>query len=84
MEDSAPLMTREQYVEMLIDASFQVAAEIELGFMGWCEQHVPVWREQGYDETWVRQRIEMAQITRGLHRTFKQQGLTGSLVVKWV
>jgi len=76
MEDSAPLMTREQYVEMLIDASFQDAAEIESGFMGWCEQHVPVWREQGYDETWVRQRIEMAQITRGLHRTFQQQGLT--------
>jgi hypothetical protein len=44
--------------------------------MGWCERHVPVWREQGYDETWVRQRIEMAQITRGLHRKFKEQGLT--------
>jgi hypothetical protein len=60
-------MTREQYREMLIDAFFQDAAEIESGFMSWCEQHVPVWREQGYDETWVRQRIEMAQITRGLH-----------------
>src|SRR6266567_2828635 len=76
MEDDAPLVTRERYVEMLIDASFQEAAEIESGFMGWCEQHVSVWREQGYDETWVRQRIEMAQITRGLHCQFKQQGLT--------
>lgn len=76
MEGSVPLVTREQYVEMLIDASFQDAAEIESGFMGWCERHVPVWRERGYDETWVRQRIAMAQITRGLHRQFKEQGLT--------
>jgi hypothetical protein len=76
MEDDATLITREQYVEMLIDASFKDAAEIESGFMGWCEQHVPVWREQGYDEMWVRQRIEMAQITRGLHRKLKEQGLT--------
>jgi len=76
MEDDVTLVTREQYVEMLIDASFKDAAEIESGFMGWCKQHVPVWREQGYDETWVRQRIEMAQITRGLHRKFKEQGLT--------
>jgi hypothetical protein len=76
MEDDAPLVTREQYVEMLIDASFQDAAEIESGFMSWCERHVPVWRKQGYDETWVRQRIEMAQNARSLHRTFKQQGLT--------
>jgi len=76
MEDDAPLVTREQYVEMLIDASFKDAAEIESGFMNWCEQHVSVWREQGYNETWVRQRIEMALITHGLHRKFKKQGLT--------
>jgi hypothetical protein len=76
MEDEATLVTREQYVEMLIDASFQDAAEIESGFMCWCEQRVPVWREQGYDEMWVRQRIEMAQTTRRLHRKFKEQGLT--------
>jgi hypothetical protein len=76
MEDDATLVTREQYVEMLIDTSFKDAAEIESGFMDWCEQHVPVWLEQGYDETWVRQRIEMAQITRGLHRKLKEQGLT--------
>ena len=44
--------------------------------MSWCERHVPTWRQQGYDETWIRQRIEMAQITRGLHRTLKEQGLT--------
>ena len=44
--------------------------------MSWCERHVPVWRKQGHAETWVRQRIEMAQIARNLHRAFKQQGLT--------
>ncbi len=76
MEDDARLVTREQYVEMLIDASCQEAAEIESGFMRWCEQYVPVWREQEYDETWIRQRIETAQITRRLHRTFKERGLT--------
>lgn len=76
MQDDAPLVTREQYVEMLIDASFKDAAAIEAGFMGWCEQHVPVWRERGYDETWVRQRIEVAQNTRGLHRELKEQGLS--------
>ncbi len=76
MEDDATLVTREQYVEMLIDASFQEATEIESGFIDWCEQHVPVWRDQGYNEMWVRQRIEMAQITRNLHRKLKEQGLT--------
>src|SRR5260221_2083645 len=76
MEDHADLVTREEYVEMLIDASFKDAAKIELRFMSWCEKHVPVWREQGRDETWIRQRIEMAQINRGLHRTLKEQGLT--------
>lgn len=76
MEEDATLMTREQYVEMLIDASFQDASEMEGGFMSWCQRHVPTWRERGYDETWIRQRIEMAQITRGLHLTFKEQGLT--------
>jgi hypothetical protein len=75
MEDD-PLVTREQYVEMLIDASFQEAAAIESGFMDWCEQHVPIWREQGYDEMWVRQRIEVALATRGLHRKLKEQGFT--------
>jgi hypothetical protein len=76
MEEDAALMTREQYVEMLIDASFQDASKMESGFLSWCQRHVPIWREQGYDETWIRQRIEMAQRTRGLHRTLKQQGLT--------
>ncbi len=76
MEEDATLVTREQYVEMLIDASFRDASEMESGFMSWCERHVPTWRQQGYNETWIRQRIEMAQITRGLHRTLKEQGLT--------
>jgi hypothetical protein len=76
MEEDAALVTREQYVEMLIDASFRDASEMESGFLSWCERHVPIWREQGYDETWIRQRIAMAQRTRGLHRTLKQQGLT--------
>jgi 1,4-alpha-glucan branching enzyme len=49
---------------------------MEAGFMSWCQRHIPIWRQQGYDEMWVRLRVETAQITRGLHRTFKQQGLT--------
>ena len=36
----------------------------------------PTWRKLGYDEIWIRQRIETAQITRGLHRELKQKGLT--------
>ena len=76
MEEDATLVTREQYIEMLIDASFRDASEMESGFMSWCERHVPTWREQGYDETWIRRRIEMAQNTRGLSSTLKQQGLT--------
>jgi hypothetical protein len=76
MEEDAALVTREQYIEMLIDASFRDASEMESGFLSWCERHVPIWRQWGYDETWVRQRIAMAQRTRGLHHTLKQQGLT--------
>lgn len=76
MEEDATLVTREQYTEMLIDASFRDASEMESGFLSWCQRHVPTWRQQGYDETWIRLRIEMAQSTRGLHRTLKQQGLT--------
>ncbi len=76
MEEDATLVTCEQYLEMLIDASFRDASEIESGFMSWCERHVPIWRKLGYDEMWIRQRIAMAQSTRGLHRTLKGQGLT--------
>ena len=76
MEEDANLVTREQYLEMLIDASFRDASEMESGFTSWCERHVPTWRQQGYDETWIRQRIETAQRTRGLHRKLKEQGLT--------
>lgn len=76
MEEDATLVTREQYVEMLIDASFREASELESGFLSWCERHVSTWREQGYDETWIRLRIDTAKRTRGLHRTLKKQGLT--------
>ena len=76
MEEDTTLVTREQYIEMLIDASFRDASEMEAGFTFWCEKHVPTWRQQGHDETWIRQRIETAQITRGCHRTLKEQGLT--------
>lgn len=76
MEEDARLVTREQYIEMLIDASFADASEMESGFTSWCERHVPIWRKQGYAEMWIRQRIEMAQITRGLHRELKEQGFT--------
>ena len=66
MEEDTNLVTRAQYVEMLIDASCRDASEMESGFLSWPERHVPFWR----------QRIEMAQSTRGLHRTLKQQGRT--------
>ena len=49
---------------------------MESGFLSWCERHAPTWRKLGYDETWIRQRIEAAQFTRGLHRELKQKGLT--------
>lgn len=75
MENDAILVTREQYIEMLIDASFQDASEMEVGFISWCEQHAPIWREQGHDELWIRLRIESARATLNLHRTLKQQGL---------
>jgi len=61
---------------MLIDASFRDASEMESGFAFWCERHAPTWRQEGYDETWIRQRIETAQITRGLLRVLKERGLT--------
>src|SRR5215467_14188996 len=76
MEEDEMLVTREQYIEMLIDASFRDSSEMEAGFLSWCERHVPSWREQGHDETWIRQRVAMAQRTRGLHRTLREQGLT--------
>lgn len=76
MEEDAALMTREQYVEMLIDASCWEASEMESGFLSWCQRHVPIWREQGSDEIWIRQRVAMALRTRALHRTLKHQGLT--------
>ncbi len=44
--------------------------------MSWCERHVPTWRQQDYDEIWIRQRIETAQTARGLHRKLKEQGCT--------
>jgi len=74
--ENVPLVTREQYVEMLVETSCWEASEMESGFLSWCERHVPTWRKLGYDETWIRQRIETAQITRGLHRKLKEQGLT--------
>ena len=76
MEESTKLVTREQYIEMLIDASFQEASEMEQGFTSWCEHHVPIWRAEGYDEMWIRQRVETAQSTRSFHRALKEQGLS--------
>ena len=63
MEEDATRVTREQYTEMLIEASCWEASEMESGFLSWCERHVPTWRTQGYDEMWIRERIEMAQST---------------------
>jgi hypothetical protein len=76
LEADATLVTREQYIEMLVEASCWEASEMESGFQSWCERHVPTWRKLGYEETWIRQRIETAQITRSLHRKLKEQGLT--------
>lgn len=76
MGEETPLVTREQYIQMLIDSSFQDASEMEAGFASWCESHVPLWRTRGYDETWIRQRVESAQITRSCHRTLKARGFT--------
>lgn len=74
--DSGALVTRDQFIDMLIDASFRDATEIEAGFVDWCKRHVPTWREQGRDETWIRQRIATAQNSRQTHRTLREQGLT--------
>ena len=76
MEEDVTLVSREQYLEMLVEASCWEASELESGFTSWCQRHVPIWREQGCDETWIRQRIETAQSTRGLQRTLKEQGWT--------
>lgn len=75
MGDNGALVSREHYIELLVDASFQEASEMESGFMSWCQKHRSVWLEQGHDELWIRQRIESARATRNLHRTLKQQGL---------
>ena len=63
MEEDTTLVTREQYVEILIDDSLREASK-------------KMWRTQGYDETSIRLRIESAQITRSFHRGLKEQGLT--------
>ncbi len=76
MGDGSTLVTRDQYTEMLIDDSFRDASEMESGFMSWAQRHAPIWRELGHSEAWIRQRIETAQITRGVHRRLKEQGLT--------
>lgn len=76
MNEDTTLMTREQYIEVLVDASCWDASGMEAGFLSWCERHVPIWRKLGYGETWIRLRIDMAQTTRALHRTLKEQGLT--------
>ena len=76
MKEITNQITHEQYIEMLIDASFRDASEMEQGFASWCKRHIPTWKKLGYNELWIRQRIETAQITRGLHRQMKEQGLT--------
>jgi len=60
LEENVLLVTREQYIEMLVEASYWEASEMEFGFLSWCERHVPTWRKLGNDETWIRQRIETA------------------------
>lgn len=76
MKEEIRFLTREQYIEMLIDDSLRDASEIESDFLCWCKHHVPIWRKQGRDETWIRLRIESAQTTRGFLRLLRGQGLT--------
>ncbi len=76
MEDDATLVTREQYVEMLIDGSFRRVSEIESGFVEWRKKIVPIWRKEGYDEAEIHQQIEAAQTTYNFYRDLKEQGLT--------
>jgi hypothetical protein len=76
MEEQPRLMSREHYIEMLIDSSFREAAEIEAGFMTWCERHAPMWRRLGHDEAWIRQRIVTARNSHQTHRQLKAQGLS--------
>jgi hypothetical protein len=70
------LITREEYVEHLVEASMQDADEMEEGFGAWSKTHVPRWHELGHDESWIRQRVESAQTTRKLHDTMKARGFT--------
>src|SRR5437773_2773509 len=58
MEDDTKLVTRDQYIVMLIDASFWDASEMESSFTSWCKQHVPTWGKQGYDEPLIHQRTD--------------------------
>lgn len=74
MAEGGVLMTREQYAELLAEASFREAALMERGLLIWGEKHVPHWREHGRDEQWIRQRIKLAQSTRSLHRAMRQRG----------
>jgi len=41
MEADATLVTRQQCIEMLVEASCWEASELGSGFMSWCEWHVP-------------------------------------------
>lgn len=72
----AKRITREQYVEMLVESSMREADDLEEGFGAWSEKHAPTWHEMGHDEDWIRQRIESARATQNLHQTLKAKGYT--------
>lgn len=69
-------ITREEYVELLVDGAMQDGDEMAEGFMVWCDKHVPTWRAAGRDEAWIRLRIESAQSTYRLHEAIIEKGFT--------
>lgn len=71
-------ISRDAYIDQLIESSMREAKEMEAGFAAWSAQHVPTWRELGRDETWIRLRVASAQSTRTLHRTMQARGFTNA------
>ena len=63
-------------VDRLIDGVLREVEGMENDFAGWLEREAPRWRAHGYDETWIRLRMENAQAIRKLNRVMKAQGAT--------
>ena len=70
------VLTRQHYIEHLVDAALEDAAEMDQGFMAWCADKAPLWREQGHDVTWIRLRISSARSSHALCQSLRKQHLT--------